>query len=75
MTIEKNLCYNLFVAKEKGLFEAIFKAHGGIPKLVEGTGLENQQVVQAALGFESLFLRHLIFIYRGVEQFGSSSGS
>ena len=27
--------------------------------MVEGTGLENQQVVQAALGFESLFLRHL----------------
>ena len=35
---------------------------GGIPKLVEGTGLENQQVVQAARGFESLFLRHLMFI-------------
>ena len=50
---------------------------GGIPKLVEGTGLENQQVVQAALGFESLFLLHLFikYIYRGVEQFGSSSGS
>ena len=42
------------------------------PSLVEGTGLENREVVQAAQGFESLFLRHL---YRGVEQFGSSLGS
>ena len=40
------------------------------PSLVEGTGLENREVVQAAQGFESLFLRHfnLIFTYRGVEQ-------
>ena len=30
------------------------------PSLVEGTGLENRKVVQAALGFESLFLRHYI---------------
>ena len=51
------------------------KRHGGIPKLVEGTGLENQQVVRAALGFESLFLRHFKISYRGVEQLGSSSGS
>ena len=29
------------------------------PSLVEGTGLENREVVQAAQGFESLFLRHL----------------
>ena len=36
------------------------KRHGGIPKLVEGTGLENQQVVRAALGFESLFLRQTL---------------
>ena len=42
------------------------------PSLVEGTGLENREVVRAAQGFESLFLRHL---YRGMEQFGSSSGS
>ena len=28
------------------------------PSLVEGTGLENREVVQAAQGFESLFLRH-----------------
>ena len=28
------------------------------PSLVEGTGLENRDVVQAAQGFESLFLRH-----------------
>ena len=35
------------------------KRHGGIPKLVEGTGLENREVAQAAQGFESLFLRHL----------------
>ena len=46
------------------------------PSLAEGTGLENRQVVQAALGFKSLFLRHyFIFLYRGVEQFGSSLGS
>ena len=30
------------------------------PSLVEGTGLENREVVQAAQGFESLFLRHYI---------------
>ena len=30
------------------------------PSLVEGTGLENREVVQAAQGFESLFLRHLL---------------
>ena len=36
--------------------------------MVEGTGLENRKVVQAARGFESYFLRHLFFIYRGVEQ-------
>ena len=35
------------------------------PSLVEGTGLENQQVVRAALGFESLFLRHLILLIAG----------
>ena len=29
------------------------------PSLVEGTGLENREVVRAAQGFESLFLRHL----------------
>ena len=28
------------------------------PSLVEGTGLENREVVQAAQGFESLLLRH-----------------
>ena len=42
------------------------------PSLVEGTGLENREVVQAAQGFESLLLRHL---HRGMEQFGSSLGS
>ena len=31
------------------------------PSLVEGTGLENREVGQLARGFESLFLRHLIF--------------
>ena len=30
------------------------------PSLVEGTGLENREVVRAAQGFESLFLRHII---------------
>ena len=32
------------------------------PSLVEGTGLENREVVRAAQGFESLFLRHLVYI-------------
>ena len=32
------------------------------PSLVEGTGLENREVVRAAQGFESLFLRHVFFI-------------
>ena len=31
------------------------------PSLVEGTGLENQQVGQLAQGFESLSLRHFKF--------------
>ena len=44
------------------------------PSLVEGTGLENREVVRAAQGFESLFLRHLKY-YRGIEQLGSSLGS
>ena len=44
------------------------------PSLVEGTGLENRKVVQAAQGFESLFLRQFD-LYRGMEQFGSSLGS
>lgn len=30
---------------------------GEVPKMAEGTGLENQQVGQLARGFESLFLR------------------
>lgn len=33
------------------------------PSLVEGTGLENRKVEQSAQGFESLFLRHLLFFY------------
>ena len=33
------------------------------PSLVEGTGLENRKVVQAAQGFESLFLRHYIAVW------------
>ena len=44
------------------------------PSLVEGTGLENRKVVQAAQGFESLFLRQFD-LYRGMEQSGSSLGS
>ena len=32
------------------------------PSLAEGTGLENREVVRAAQGFESLFLRHLCYI-------------
>ena len=35
------------------------------PSLVEGTGLENREVGQPARGFESLFLRHLIFYIAG----------
>ena len=47
------------------------------PSLVEGTGLENREVMKVAQGFESLFLRHsyIVVIYRGMEQLGSSSGS
>ena len=32
------------------------------PSLVEGTGLENREVVRAAQGFESLFLRQFLNI-------------
>ena len=32
------------------------------PSLVEGTGLENREAAKATQGFESLFLRHLLFI-------------
>ena len=32
------------------------------PSLVEGTGLENQEVAKVARGFESLFLRHLMLL-------------
>ena len=48
------------------------------PSLVEGTGLENREVKKLAQGFESLFLRHMIYIMisnRGIEQPGSSLGS
>ena len=39
------------------------------PSPVEGIGLENREVAQAAQGFESLFLRHIyIYLHRGVEQ-------
>ena len=37
------------------------------PSPVEGVGLENREVAQAAQGFESLFLRQFN-LYRGVEQ-------
>ena len=37
------------------------------PSLVEGTGLENRKVVQAAQGFESLFLRHFFTSRGGAE--------
>lgn len=39
------------------------------PSLVEGTGLENRKVVQAAQGFESLFLRHYNF-FGGIPKSG-----
>ena len=32
------------------------------PSLVEGTGLENQEVAKVAQGFESLFLRHICLL-------------
>ena len=41
--------------------EAPFNFLEEYPSLVEGTGLENQEVGKLAQGFESLFLRHLIF--------------
>ena len=43
------------------------------PSLVEGTGLENREVVKAAQGFESLFLRHVNLSRDGAA--GSSLGS
>ena len=56
-------------------YNMICSVHGGIPKLVEGTGLENREVVRAARGFESYFLRHL-FVYTSRDgAVGSSSGS
>ena len=36
------------------------------PSLVEGTGLENQEVGKLAQGFESLFLRQFKISYRGM---------
>ena len=35
------------------------------PSLVEGTGLENREVVRAAQGFESLFLRQFVLYIAG----------
>ena len=49
-------------------YNMICSVHGGIPKLVEGTGLENREVVRAARGFESYFLRHFYVTHRGMEQ-------
>ena len=43
------MCYNQFVP---------MKETEKYPSLVEGTGLENQEVAKVAQGFESLFLRH-----------------
>ena len=46
------------------------------PSLVEGTGLENREVAQAAQGFESLFLRHFYyFVISRDGAVGSSLGS
>jgi hypothetical protein len=39
-------------------FKNIYYLLEEYPSLVEGTGLENQQVEKSARGFESLFLRH-----------------
>lgn len=39
------------------------------PSPVEGIGLENRQVVKAAQGFESLFLRHYNF-FGGIPKSG-----
>ena len=33
------------------------------PSLVEGTGLENREVMRVAQGFESLFLRHIVLLF------------
>ncbi len=49
------------------------------PSSAEGIGLENRQAARVARGFESLYLLHFflnyILYHRGVEQYGSSSGS
>ena len=57
------MCYNHLVVEEVEEY----------PSPAEGIGLENRQVAQAAQGFESLFLRQ--YLYRGMEQLGSSWGS
>ena len=44
------------------------------PSLVEGTGLENQEVGDGA-GVRIPLSPPLICLYRGMEQLGSSSGS
>ena len=36
------------------------------PSLVEGIGLENRQIGKPVQGFESLFLRQILFYYRGM---------
>ncbi len=52
LTAQKIVCYNQFVVGNTEEY----------PSPVEGIGLENRQVVQATQGFESLFLRHLVYI-------------
>ena len=41
------------------------------PSPVEGIGLENREVVKAAQGFESLFLRHF-YLYNYIAGWSSS---
>ena len=59
LTHIKLLWYNQFVV----LIRNVQVNMEEYPSLVEGTGLENREVVQTAQGFESLFLRHFDYLY------------
>ena len=55
LTNQKVICYNQIVHVGRLKLEEY-------PSLVEGTGLENQEVAKVAQGFESLFLRHICLL-------------
>ena len=67
LTFKFSLCYNQFVAGNSDMEE--------YPSPVEGTGLENQEVGNGAGVRIPLSPPINFYIYRGVEQPGSSRGS